>query len=385
MADPNPVPNDDAHDVAGATTARPWPSSPATDGGGLAGAPSPERTDDHGPVPPADRDRTSELRDLAAAVQRSGAFVEPLEAAIRRYVVGQDAMVERVLIALLADGHLLLEGVPGLAKTLLVKTVAGCLHADFSRVQFTPDLLPADLVGTQVYSPRTAEFSVHKGPLFANIVLADEINRAPAKVQSALLEAMQERQVTIGDETFPLPELFLVLATQNPIEQEGTYPLPEAQVDRFMLKVEVTYPQRSEERRVLDVMTGAALPPPVPVVQPADVLAARAVARRIYVDDKIKEYVLDLVWATRDPASAGLKDLAPLIDFGASPRAGIYLVAAARAHAFLRHRPYVTPDDVKALAPDVLRHRVIPSYEAEAEGVSGSAIVQRILERVDVP
>ncbi len=345
-----------------------------------SGAPS---GDPAGAAPEADR--TTELRALAAEVQRTGAFVEPLEAAIRRYVVGQDAMVERVLIALLADGHLLLEGVPGLAKTLLVKTVAGCLHAAFSRVQFTPDLLPADLIGTQVYSPRTADFSVHKGPVFANIVLADEINRAPAKVQSALLEAMQERQVTIGDETFRLPELFLVLATQNPIEQEGTYPLPEAQVDRFMLKVEVRYPARDEERRMLDVMTGAALPAPAPVVEPADILAARSVARRIYVDERVKDYVLDLVWASRDPAAAGLADLAPLVDYGASPRAGIYLVAAARAHAFLRHRPYVTPDDVKAVAPDVLRHRVIPSYEAEAEGVSGSAIVGRILERVDVP
>ncbi|MEO8084191.1 MAG: AAA family ATPase [Ardenticatenales bacterium] len=362
-----------------------WPPH-ASSAGAVPMAPAPTAgNDDYGPLPVVDRDRTAELRDVAAAVQRAGAFVEPLEAAIRRYVVGQDTMVERVLIALLADGHLLLEGVPGLAKTLLVKTVAGCLHADFSRVQFTPDLLPADLVGTQVYSPRTAEFSVHKGPVFANIVLADEINRAPAKVQSALLEAMQERQVTIGDETFKLPELFLVLATQNPIEQEGTYPLPEAQVDRFMLKVEVTYPTRPDERRLLDLMTGEALPPPAPVVQPADVLAARAVARRVYVDDKIKEYVLDLVGATRDPAGAGLSDLAPLIEFGASPRAGIYLVAAARAHAFLRQRPYVTPDDVKALAPDVLRHRVIPSYEAEAEGVGGGAIVRRILERVDVP
>jgi MoxR-like ATPase len=290
-----------------------------------------------------------------------------------------------VLIALLADGHILLEGVPGLAKTLLVKTVSQAINADFARIQFTPDLLPADLIGTQVYNPRTSEFSVHHGPIFVNLILADEINRAPAKVQSALLESMQERQVTIGDTTYPLDKLFLVLATQNPIEQEGTYPLPEAQVDRFMLKVLVDYPSRAEERMIIDRMTGATLPPVNPVVDPDRILRAREFVRKIYIDEKIKEYILDLVFVTRNPGDNGLKELRPLISFGASPRASIYLVVAARAHAFLKGRGYVTPEDVKQVAPDVLRHRIIVSYEAEAEDISSADIVQRILDHVEVP
>jgi MoxR-like ATPase len=290
-----------------------------------------------------------------------------------------------VLIALLADGHVLLEGVPGLAKTLLVKTAAQAIHADFSRIQFTPDLLPADLVGTQIYNPKTGEFSIHQGPLFANLILADEINRAPAKVQSALLEAMQERQITIGDVTYKMDDLFLVLATQNPIEQEGTYPLPEAQVDRFMLKVRVDYPTRAEERVIIDRMTGAPLPPVRPVVTPQEILRARETVRQVYVDDKIKEYVLDLVLTTRNPGSNGLKDLNNLIEFGASPRASISLISAARAHAFFNGRGFVTPEDIKQMAPDVLRHRIITSYEAEAENVTSDHIVQRILNYTNVP
>ena len=279
-----------------------------------------------------------------------------------------------MLIALLADGHILLEGVPGLAKTLLVKTTADAIQGDFARIQFTPDLLPADLVGTQIYNPRTAEFSVHQGPIFANLVLADEINRAPAKVQSALLEAMQERQVTIGDVTYKMDPLFLVLATQNPIEQEGTYPLPEAQVDRFMLKVLVDYPSRAEERLIVDRMTGAFLPTINPVVSPEQILQARETIKRIYVDDKIKDYVLDLVITTRQPGSNGLADLNNLIGFGASPRASISLISAARAHAFLNGRGFVTPEDIKEMAPDVLRHRVITTYEAEAENINSDHI-----------
>lgn len=273
---------------------------------------------------------------------------------------------------------------PGLAKTLLIKTLSQAIDAEFSRIQFTPDLLPADLIGTQIYNPRTLEFTVHQGPIFANMILADEINRAPAKVQSALLECMQERQVTIGDHTYPLSDLFLVLATQNPIEQEGTYPLPEAQVDRFMLKVLVDYPSREEERQIVDRMTGVKLPDISAVVTLEDILRAREVVRSIYVDDKVKEYVLDLVYATRSPEN-DIRDLKPLIAYGASPRASIYLIHAARAHAFLRGRGYVAPEDVKQLAGDVLRHRVITTYEAEAESITSSDIVQRILDNVEVP
>ncbi|HET6443169.1 MAG TPA: MoxR family ATPase [candidate division Zixibacteria bacterium] len=325
------------------------------------------------------------IRDLNMQVKQESIFLQDLLTEINKVMVGQEMLVERVLIALLADGHVLLEGVPGLAKTLLIKTVAQAIQADFSRIQFTPDLLPADLVGTQIYNPRSSEFSVHTGPVFANLILADEINRAPAKVQSALLEAMQERQVTIGDKTFFMDDLFMVLATQNPIEQEGTYPLPEAQVDRFMLKVKVDYPTRAEERIIIDRMTGTHLPIVNPVISPVDIMHAREMVQQIYVDDKIKEYVLDLVLATRQPGKNGLSDLNTLISFGASPRASIYLITAARAHAFIKGRGFVTPEDIKQIAPDILRHRIITSYEAEAESISSDHIVQRILDHTDVP
>ena len=325
------------------------------------------------------------FRQINEMVEREARFVQVLNAEIRKAIIGQDQLVERTLVALLADGHILLEGVPGLAKTLLIKTIGQAVQAGFSRIQFTPDLLPADLIGTRVYNPRTGEFSVQKGPVFSNLILADEVNRAPAKVQSALLEAMQERQVTIGDETFPIDAPFLVLATQNPIEQEGTYPLPEAQVDRFMLKVVVDYPERSEEREIIDRMTSGAPPDVQPVVDSEYVLSAREIVRQVYVDEKIKDYVLDLVIATRNPSAAGLDDLTNLISYGASPRAGIFLISAARAYAFIRGRGYVVPDDVKQLAPDVLRHRVITTFEAEAQDVNSDHIVQRILENVEVP
>ncbi len=325
------------------------------------------------------------VRTMNDQVRQEAAFLQPLVAEINKVMVGQQRLVHRVLVALLADGHILLEGVPGLAKTLLVKTTAEAISADFSRIQFTPDLLPADLIGTQIYNPRTSEFSVHQGPLFANLILADEINRAPAKVQSALLEAMQERQITIGDTTYPMDPLFLVLATQNPIEQEGTYPLPEAQVDRFMLKVQVSYPTRAEERLIIDRMANGPLPAVRPVVTPGDLLHAREFVRQVYVDDRIKEYVLDLVLTTRRPGNNGLSDLNKLIAFGASPRAGIYMIQAAKAHAFLSGRGFVMPEDIKQIAPDVLRHRVITTYEAEAENITSDHIVQRILEHTNVP
>jgi len=325
------------------------------------------------------------VRELNAIVERDGLFLQDLRAEINKVIVGQEGLVRRVLIALLADGHILLEGVPGLAKTLLIKTLAQVIEADFSRLQFTPDLLPADLIGTQIYNPKTAEFSVHQGPLFANLILADEVNRAPGKVQSALLEAMQERQITIGGKTFMLPELFLVLATQNPIEQEGTYPLPEAQVDRFMLKVIVDYPSLTEERMIVERMTAVSLPKVKAVVSPSDILKARESVRHIYVDEKIKDYVLNLVQATRYPGSNGLADLKPLIEFGASPRASIYMIEAGRAHAFLDGRGYVTPEDIKQIAADVLRHRIITTYEAEAQEINTAEIVQRILDHVEVP
>ena len=325
------------------------------------------------------------VRQMNEEVEEGAAFLDGLMAEIRKVIVGQDALVDRVLVALMANGHILLEGVPGLAKTLLVKTVAESIDAQFSRVQFTPDLLPADLLGTQIYNPRTTEFSVHKGPIFANLVLADEINRAPAKVQSALLEAMQERQITIGGEMFKLGEPFLVLATQNPIEQEGTYPLPEAQVDRFMLKVLVDYPRRDEERNIVDMVTGEEWPDLNAVISPEQIVQARRMVRRIYVDDKITEYVLDIVAATRHPSGEALEDLPQLIAYGASPRASIFMIEAARAHAFVKGRGYVTPEDIKQLAPDVLRHRVITTYEAEAEEVTSDDIVRRILDHVEVP
>jgi MoxR-like ATPase len=300
-------------------------------------------------------------------------------------IVGQTHMVERILVGLLAGGHVLLEGVPGLAKTLTVRTVCDAIAAQFARVQFTPDLLPADLVGTVIYNQRTAEFTSKLGPIFANLVLADEINRAPAKVQSALLEAMQERQVTIGDKTYPLPDPFVVMATQNPIEQEGTYPLPEAQVDRFMLMVRVGYPSRAEERAVMERMTGKLVASAKPVATPQQILNARQVVRDVYVDDRVKEYIVDVVFTTREPQKKGMKDLGPLIEYGASPRASIALNLCARAHAFLRHRGYVTPEDVKAIGPDVLRHRLILSYEAEAEEITAEDVVRRVFEVVEVP
>jgi len=294
-------------------------------------------------------------------------------------------MVERILVGLLTGGHVLLEGVPGLAKTLTVRTLCDAIHAKFARVQFTPDLLPADLVGTVVYHQQKGEFASKLGPIFANLVLADEINRAPAKVQSALLEAMQEHQVTIGDRSYPLPDPFVVMATQNPIEQEGTYPLPEAQVDRFMLMVKVGYPSREEERAVMDRMTGARESRAVAKTSPGQLLEARKIVRDVYMDDRVKDYIVNVVFATREPEKNGLKELAPLIEYGASPRASIALNLAARAHAFLRHRGYVTPEDVKAIGPDVLRHRVVLSYEAEAEEVSAEDIVRRVFEVVEVP
>jgi MoxR-like ATPase len=311
-------------------------------------------------------------------------FVEVTEE-IGKVIVGQRVMLERLLIALLADGHVLLEGVPGLAKTLAVRTVAATIAGGFHRIQFTPDLLPSDLVGTMIYNQRSGDFTVQKGPIFTNILLADEINRAPAKVQSALLEAMQEKQVTIGGQTFPLPELFLVLATQNPIEHEGTYPLPEAQVDRFMFKLIVTYPERAEEREVLDRMTAGPEPVARTVLDPSRVLRARHAAREVYVDGRIKEYVLDVVGATRQPQLAGLSDLAPLIEYGASPRAAIFLIRAAKAHAFLQGRGFVIPEDIKGLGYDVLRHRILLTYRADADGVTADELLRRIFERVPVP
>ena len=304
---------------------------------------------------------------------------------IGRVVVGQRPMLDRLLIGLLADGHVLLEGVPGLAKTLAVRTLAATISGRFHRIQFTPDLLPSDLIGTMIYNQRSGDFAVQKGPIFTNILLADEINRAPAKVQSALLEAMQEKQVTIGGETFELPELFLVLATQNPIEHEGTYPLPEAQVDRFMFKLLVTYPDRTEEREILDRMTAGEEPDPRRVLDPEQVLRARSLVHAVYVDGRIKEYVLDLIGATRQPAAAGLSDLASLIEYGASPRAAIALVRVAKAHAYLQGRGHVVPEDIKAVGLDVLRHRLLLTYRADAEGVGPDALLTRILESVPVP
>ena len=304
---------------------------------------------------------------------------------VSRRIVGQDAMVERLLVGLLTGGHILLEGVPGLAKTLAVRTLAEIIHASFSRIQFTPDLLPADVIGTMVFNQKSQEFHVKKGPLFAQIILADEINRAPAKVQAALLEAMQEHQVTIGGTTFRLEEPFMVLATQNPIESEGTYPLPEAQLDRFMLKVRVGYPSRDEEKEVLLRMSGGQEIPIERLLEPATILSARSAIASLYMDQKVVDYIVDLVRATRDPGLVGLTDLKPLIAFGGSPRASIALAQSARAHAFLRDRAYVTPEDVRALAPDVLRHRIVLTFEAEAEDVTTDDVVTRILGAVRVP
>jgi MoxR-like ATPase len=326
-----------------------------------------------------------DVRTLNEVVAKESAFVDDLLAEVGKVIVGQKQMVERVLIGLLAGGHVLLEGVPGLAKTLTVRTLCDSIAAKFSRVQFTPDLLPADLVGTVIYNQKTGEFTSKLGPVFAHLVLADEINRAPAKVQSALLEAMQEQQVTIGDRSYKLPDPFVVMATQNPIEQEGTYSLPEAQVDRFMLMVKVGYPTREEERAVMDRMTGTLPVSATARTTPEQLLEARKVVRDVYVDDRVKDYIVDVVFATREPQEKGMSDLAPLIQYGASPRASIALNLAARAHAFLRHRGYVTPEDVKAIGPDVLRHRIVVSYEAEAEEVTAEDIVRRVFEVVEVP
>ena len=305
---------------------------------------------------------------------------------IGRVVVGQRYMIERLLIGLLADGHVLLEGVPGLAKTLTVRTLSDAIGTDFQRIQFTPDLLPADLLGTQIYNQKTGAFSIKKGPIFTNVILADEINRSPAKVQSALLESMQERQVTIGEETFPLDDLFLVLATQNPIEQEGTYPLPEAQVDRFMLKIDVTYPTGDEELEIMRRMARTDESASVDAVaSPGQILQARTVINDLYIDERVEQYIVNLVLASRDPGAYGLGELEPLLEYGASPRASINLNLAARAHAFLRHRAYVTPEDVRAVAQDVMQHRLVITYEAEAEQVAAADLVDRILSSVEVP
>jgi len=312
-------------------------------------------------------------------------LIQDVSRQVARRVVGQDYMIDRLLISLLTGGHVLLEGVPGLAKTLTVRTLAETISTTFSRIQFTPDLLPADVVGTQVYDQSTGKFLVKKGPIFANIILADEINRAPAKVQSALLEAMQEKQVTIGGVTYKLEEPFLVLATQNPIEQEGTYPLPEAQVDRFMLKLRVGYPTRAEEKEIMRRMASGEPIPIDHVASPEAVMAARARIADLYMDERIMDYIVDIVHATREPGAAGLDDLAPLIEYGASPRATIALAQASRANAFLRGRAFVTPDDVKAIAPDVLRHRVLTTYEAEAEEVTSDDIVTKVLAKIDSP
>jgi MoxR-like ATPase len=326
---------------------------------------------------------TGESVERAAA---DASAVTELATEVGKVLVGQEAMVSRLLIGLLAQGHVLLEGVPGLAKTLAVRSLARAIDTGFSRIQFTPDMLPADVIGTEIFNPRDASYSVKKGPIFSNLVLADEINRAPAKVQAALLEAMQERQVSIGDTTYPLEEPFLVLATQNPIEHEGTYPLPEAQVDRFMLKVKVDYPSREEERRIIDRMSGGQPEPEVrPVATPETIRSARAAVDQVFVDDKVKGYVVDLVHATRDPAGAGIGDLDGMLEMGASPRASIYLTRAAKAHAFVQGRGYATPHDVKNVALDVLRHRVVLTYEAEAEGRTPEDVVDRILVGVLVP
>jgi MoxR-like ATPase len=333
----------------------------------------------------SDMEASKDVKAINDLVERESAFVDKLTAEVGKVIVGQRYMVERILIGLLTGGHCLIEGVPGLAKTLTVKTLSQTLRARFQRIQFTPDLLPADITGTTIYNMQTGQFTQKKGPVFANLVLADEINRAPAKVQSALLEAMQERQVTIGEETFPLPAPFLVMATQNPIEQEGTYTLPEAQLDRFMLMIKVGYPSKAEERQIMDAMTS-----PVPgtaeeVSSLDEVLSARRVIGQIYIDDKIRDYIVEVVQATREPRGYGLKEMAPFIQYGASPRASIYLAMGARAHAFLRHRGYVTPEDVKAIGADVLRHRIVLTYEAEAEEKTSEDVIRRLFEAVEVP
>ena len=328
---------------------------------------------------------TTDIQAVNERIRQESGLVDKINAELDHVIVGQKTMVERLLIALLSNGHILLEGVPGLAKTLAVKSLASTIHANFSRIQFTPDLLPADLVGTMIYNQKQESFTVRRGPIFANFVLADEINRAPAKVQSALLEAMQERQVTIGDETFKLPEPFLVLATQNPIEQEGTYPLPEAQVDRFMLKVVIKYPTREEEQLIIRQQLSSKRTAPKAVLSPEDILRARKVVQDIYLDEKIEKYIVDIVFATRYPGEYRLQKLQPLISFGGSPRASISLAQAAKAYAFLQHRGFVIPDDIRAVAYDVLRHRIGLTYEAEAENVNTESVIRDVLAAVQVP
>ena len=327
----------------------------------------------------------TDVKQIGEAVKEKSEFVRSLFAEMDKVIVGQRYMLERMLIGLLSNGHILLEGVPGLAKTMAVTVLSRAINAQFKRIQFTPDLLPADLTGTQIYRQSDGEFQTRKGPIFANIILADEINRAPAKVQSALLEAMQEKQVTIGDETFPVPQPFLVLATQNPIEQEGTYPLPEAQLDRFMLKLKIDYPDKADERTILDRMAATDVQFDInPVINPEDISEVRSVVDEIYIDEKIKDYIVDIVCATREPDKYGI-EMADFINYGASPRATIYLAVAARAHAFIQQRGYVTPQDVKSIGPDILRHRVIVSYEAEAEDKTSEDIIKTIFDSVEVP
>ena len=328
---------------------------------------------------------TIDIRELNERIERQSAFITNLTAGMDQVIVGQKHLVESLLIGLLSDGHVLLEGVPGLAKTLAIKTLASLIDARYSRIQFTPDLLPADVIGTMVYSQKDETFQVKKGPVFANFVLADEINRAPAKVQSALLEAMQERQVTIGSETFKLPEPFLVLATQNPIEQEGTYPLPEAQVDRFMLKVVIDYPKQEEEKLIIRQNISCDRKTLLPILKAEEIVEARKVANQIYIDEKIERYIVDIVFATRFPENYGLKELKNMIGFGGSPRASISLALAARSYAFIKHRGYVIPEDVRAVAHDVLRHRIGLTYEAEADNLTSDEIVSKILNKVEVP
>ncbi|MFR9604865.1 MAG: MoxR family ATPase [Rikenellaceae bacterium] len=326
------------------------------------------------------------IKELNELIERESVFVDTLRREIGKVIVGQSHLVDTLLIGLLSNGHILLEGVPGLAKTLAITTLAKAVDADFARIQFTPDLLPADILGTLIYSQKSEEFMVKKGPIFANFVLADEINRSPAKVQSALLEAMQERQVTIGDETYTLPQPFLVLATQNPLEQEGTYPLPEAQVDRFMLKAKISYPKRQEERDIVRMnLSGAGMPSVSKVITPEDIIKARGVVEQVYMDEKIEKYIIDIIFATREPAEYKLEKLQSLITYGGSPRASISLAKAARAYAFIRRRGYVIPEDVRAVCHDVLRHRIGLSYEAEAENITSEEIITEILNNVIVP
>ncbi len=328
---------------------------------------------------------TVNIKELNDRIQKESAFVDIITMEMNKVIVGQKHLVENLLIGLLADGHILLEGMPGLAKTLAINTLANIVDAKFSRIQFTPDLLPADVVGTMIYSQKSEQFQVKQGPIFANFVLADEINRSPAKVQSALLEAMQERQVTIGDQTYKLPQPFLVMATQNPVEQEGTYPLPEAQVDRFMLKVVVTYPKKEEEKLIIRMHNSGLFPKAVPVLKPEDIIRARSVVKDVYMDEKIEKYIVDIVYATRTPEEYGLGNLKDLISYGASPRASISLAMASKAYAFIKRRGYVIPEDVRAVCYEVLRHRIGLTYEAEAENITTENIITDIINAVDVP